>query len=361
MKFVDLMLDPGLTKNPGAMKDVGHRGRRLSVISNSFTLERGLDKCGYLTLNILQSPMANIFATGRNTADSPSHDLTILALVCDDSGDPKTLKEIPFFKGLLHKSRVQSGFSDSLSLTYIDPLVATYEQDGPEEFHNQNLKAILTKILGNSFRKAKMTPVFKTDPPACVRTSNREMTDYDFIKSVANEYGLRFYYRPSESLHEVVFFQPDYSKKPTQKIDLEQLYNSTLSTDYHSFLDGLVAHDFAGKETSIKANQFPEAGQGFSKRVKSRQQTGVELISHVHYPNASTHDLQLKAKAKFLNHLWANQTLTFGSSAFLELGELFDVQCKEASHALQGAYLLRTIKLTCQDSQLALYYEGVRP
>ncbi len=361
MRILDLMVDSAMTSKASEWAAVGHPMRRLSSMSSSFTLCKSLDAMSRLEMRMRRSLAMELFPKGVST-ECPIREINILALVCDDDLNMYSIREVPFYRGILDEMRLIFSDRNMIEFRFVDPLIATAEQDGSEEFHGRCLKDIFSKILSNSFKRASFEVVFLTPAPENVRTTNRDMSDFEFISQLSRDYGFRFFYQSKNDQHQLVFFQPDYTVKPVERVDVTAVRVESFSRRRHQLLDAVVATGFSGEEVRIREGDMPQLGEAPKGSIRDRSQSGIELISHFCLPNASSlQDVHLRAKAKYLNAAWDQCCVRYFDNKLMSFGELFEVSGEDALEPVRGRYLLRQCTIVGGGRSPSILYEGVRP
>ncbi len=282
----------------------------------------------------------------------------------------KSTQEHQLFRGFLefYQMNIQDR---SLTLFFLDPLVTATEIDEPQPFHNQSLDRIVKKLFDNAFAKQKDSQSIQVEflnPPVQVENAtNMGITDFEFIKSLSDEFGFSFFYDHSNSKSEKVkFLIPDFSKPVTRKLEVREIETqASFAASMHRFLNKAVVHGSSGK-SEVPLSQYESSFSKFFKdKAKSRTDNGVELISHFYRPNLSTHSTQAIAKARIMECSYKGDRLSFQSQHSLQVGEYFEIvdtdQKRPNLTPLLGAYLVKETVSTKSGSGWIHSYVGVRP
>lgn len=360
MKFIqDLSIDAGLCK--GEFNTPGHVKRRLVPNTRHFRLEQKLGQIGEMEIEWNIEMIRNLLQPANiDPISEHPKEIRIHAVVTQDPDSREGLEEVPLFIGHLCDIDMKFGQDHIVKVTYRDPLIATLEQDGPEEFHCQSIEQVLKKILDNSFKNRPFRLIVSGDAGKCLRASNRNMTDFQFISEICKRYAFQFYVDPKDEA--LKLFIPDFQGRPDFRIDARTISPIQFRKRRFQIFDRVKAIDFSGQEYDATCENTANCGEQAKTRLRERENSNIELVTHLHLPNAtSTNDLRELANGAYINQSWDGCELQFYGKGLLDFGKRIEVIDQSKEGILSGTYTLKSRLMTSVTKQIHLQWGIVHP
>jgi hypothetical protein len=263
--------------------------------------------------------------------------------------------------------------SNTLVLTFVDPLVGSYQHSSPFNWaEKQKISSILKDVLKTFLKEGSpgltLKAVIKSEDDFEVQTalSDIGMTKFQFLSQIVKKkYGLNFYYAHDlNPKGQIVFFKPVL--KPSEYTTLPAVavfgYATDFSVDFFSAYDQV---DIQGQEQEHSAD-IKEVQEDFSESAKAilkcRESVGLKFEFQNIFPNEPIASCKDLAESQMIEGVLGTHTLSFESQDYFKVGSYIKIDSKDSPFAsfLEGYYLITEVERRRTKTNWIHKYKGVR-